>query len=143
MGFPELALMQALATEAQGVFRARVARFNDSDGLVLRAPDGRELTSDYLEQAAASGFAVDDEVLALQTDALGLRPIVIGRIAAAGSVAAAPTYLSLRAAQSVRLECGEASIELRADGAVLVRGEDIVFRAKGTQRIRAGSVAIN
>ena len=41
------------------------------------------------------------------------------------------------------LRCGEASLDLRADGKVLLRGDDVLVRAKGTQRIRAGTVSIN
>ena len=33
--------------------------------------------------------------------------------------------------------------DLRADGKVRSRGDDVLVRAKGTQRIRAGSVSIN
>jgi hypothetical protein len=41
------------------------------------------------------------------------------------------------------LKCGDASIDLRADGKVMIRGEDVLVRAKGTKRIRAGTVSIN
>jgi hypothetical protein len=49
----------------------------------------------------------------------------------------------LEATEALTLRCGEASIELRADGSAIVKGEDVLLRAKGTQRIRAGNVAIN
>jgi len=51
--------------------------------------------------------------------------------------------LTLEATESLTLKCGEASVDLRADGKVMVRGDDVLIRAKGTQRIRAGNVAIN
>ena len=54
-----------------------------------------------------------------------------------------PKELELAATESLSLRCGEASLTLRADGKVMVKGEDVLIRAKGTQRIRAGNVAIN
>ena len=53
------------------------------------------------------------------------------------------TGISIDATNSLSLKCGEASIELRADGKVLIKGEDVTVRAKGTKRIRAGTVSIN
>jgi hypothetical protein len=51
--------------------------------------------------------------------------------------------MTLTATETLTLKCGEASVNLRADGQVMVKGEDVLLRAKGTQRIRAGNVAIN
>jgi Domain of unknown function (DUF6484) len=45
--------------------------------------------------------------------------------------------------QEVVLRCGEASITLRRDGKVVVRGTYIETTAKGVNRIRGGSVKIN
>lgn len=43
----------------------------------------------------------------------------------------------------VTLRCGEASITLRSDGKVVLRGAYIETTAKGLNRIRGGSVKIN
>lgn len=51
--------------------------------------------------------------------------------------------LDLSATEVVALRCGEARIELRADGRVEIRGIDIVSVAEGTQRILGGNVGIN
>jgi hypothetical protein len=52
--------------------------------------------------------------------------------------------LTLEATEVLTLKCGEVSIDLRAaDGKMMLRGEDVLLRAKGTQRIKAGSVSIN
>ncbi|CAN5421075.1 hypothetical protein BH11PSE9_BH11PSE9_04260 [soil metagenome] len=56
---------------------------------------------------------------------------------------AVQAIVTIEANESLTLKCGEASIDLRADGQVMVRGEDVLLRAKGTQRIRAAKVAIN
>ena len=52
-------------------------------------------------------------------------------------------HLSIESVGQLTLVCGQASIDLRADGKVMIRGEDVLVRAKGTQRIRAGTVSIN
>lgn len=43
----------------------------------------------------------------------------------------------------VTLRCGEASITLRRDGKVEIRGARIVSTSRGTHRIRGGSVQVN
>jgi hypothetical protein len=45
--------------------------------------------------------------------------------------------------REVRLKCGSASITLRADGKVIVRGEYVETHAKGVNRIKGGAVKIN
>jgi len=49
----------------------------------------------------------------------------------------------LEGADEVVLRCGDASITLQKDGAVVVRGRRISSTARGTHRIRGGSVQIN
>ncbi|HYD41575.1 MAG TPA: DUF6484 domain-containing protein [Anaeromyxobacter sp.] len=49
----------------------------------------------------------------------------------------------LEGRDEVVLRCGEASITLSRDGKVTVRGARIVSTARGTHRIRGGSVQIN
>ena len=56
---------------------------------------------------------------------------------------AGPASLALQAGDKLTLRCGQSSIEMSADGKVLIRGEDVLIRAKGTKRIRAGTVSIN
>jgi hypothetical protein len=49
----------------------------------------------------------------------------------------------LEGKEEVVLRCGEASITLRRDGKVLVRGAYIETQAKGVNRIKGGAVKIN
>jgi hypothetical protein len=93
------------------------------------------------------------------------RPIVVGVIAPdpgavlLGSLLRAPAAAAtpacpvearldgkrvvLEAEQEVVLRCGEASITLRRDGKVVLRGAYVETTAKGLNRIRGGSVKIN
>lgn len=110
----------------------------------LRVADGqgRLLWADWLE--TGSGTALDlaagDRLLALRTHQGDL--VALGRI---GRYQPQPEKdcLQLSAAKSLSLQCGEASLEMHADGKVMLRGQDVLLRAKRTQRIKAGTVNIN
>jgi hypothetical protein len=49
----------------------------------------------------------------------------------------------LEGKEEVELRCGEATITLRANGKVLIRGAYVETRSSGTNRIKGGSVQIN
>ena len=49
----------------------------------------------------------------------------------------------VEASEELLLCCGKASITLRANGRVIVRGTQVESRAKGLNRIKGGAVAIN
>ncbi|MCH9687508.1 MAG: hypothetical protein K0V04_39100 [Deltaproteobacteria bacterium] len=51
--------------------------------------------------------------------------------------------LTLQADRELVLRCGKASLRLRRDGLVEVRGVDVVSRASRANWIRGGSVALN
>lgn len=49
----------------------------------------------------------------------------------------------VRAEREIVLRCGDASITLRRDGRVVVRGAYVETRSRGVNRIKGGSVQIN
>jgi hypothetical protein len=49
----------------------------------------------------------------------------------------------IRATDEIVLECGEASITLRRNGRVAIKGVHLETRAKGVNRIKGGTVQIN
>jgi hypothetical protein len=49
----------------------------------------------------------------------------------------------LEGEDEVVLRCGDASITLRRDGKVMIRGAYVETQAKGVNRIKGGSVKIN
>jgi hypothetical protein len=51
--------------------------------------------------------------------------------------------LVLNSTKGVVLRCGEASVRLTPDGRVVVRGKDIVSRAKRRNQISGGTVRLN
>lgn len=81
-------------------------------------------------------------------------PIIIGLLQEGPTLEAIlPTSLAvaeldgkrvrLEAAEEIVLRCGDASIVLRRNGRVLIRGTYVETRAAGTNRIKGGSVSIN
>jgi hypothetical protein len=51
--------------------------------------------------------------------------------------------LELEAQDEIVLRCGEASVVLRRNGRIVVRGVYVETRARGVNRIKGGSVSIN
>jgi hypothetical protein len=110
--------------------------------LRVRLADGRERDCEWLETGAlAPPLAAGDQVLVLPPAGRDAA-VVIGRI---GRYRAPQpeSRLTVEATEALTLKCGESSIELRADGKLMVKGEDVLVKARGTQRIKAGTVNIN
>ena len=49
----------------------------------------------------------------------------------------------LDAREEIILRCGEGSVKLRKDGAIIIKGTKLISRAKTTNKIKGASVAIN
>jgi hypothetical protein len=81
------------------------------------------------------------------------RPIVMGILGGASVVPATSGVdieadadgrrVRLNAREEIILKCGQASITLRANGSVVIRGSYLETHATGTNRIKGGSVRIN
>lgn len=56
---------------------------------------------------------------------------------------APPDVLRLESGRELLIECGKARIHLRADGKIEIRGEYLISRATGPNKIKGGSVQIN
>ena len=54
-----------------------------------------------------------------------------------------PEVLVIEATESILLKVGGGSIEIRADGKILIKGTDLVSHAKRMNRIKGGAVSIN
>jgi hypothetical protein len=123
--------------------RGRVQSILSEGTIIVDAGQSSPWSCDVLVtvSAFADHFVLGDTVLTVPPDSSG-RGIVMGRIGLFGQ-ARQSTRVVIDATQELTLNCGKSSINLRADGKVLIRGEDVLVRAKGTKRIRAGTVSIN
>lgn len=122
--------------------RVTLLEIEQDGSLKVACTDGSSFTCDYLQTGAAVTLSCGDTLLATAPDASG-RGVVLGRIGPYSSPQP-QARLMLEATEVLSLRCGDVTIDLRAsDGKLMMRGEDVLLRARGTQRIRAGNVAIN
>ena len=124
---------QLVALEADGTLRVRVAT-------------GREFLCAWLETSTNLTLELShgDALLVLPPTG-GESGVALGRIGRyrAPQPAAPQPHVTIEATETLTLKCGDATVDLRSDGKLMIRGEDVLLRAKGTQRIKAGTVAIN
>ena len=131
------------SNESTPLCSGRLVAIEASGMLRVDLPEHGQMLAAWLECAGTLGFelAVGDELLVSLT-AHPTQAVVLGRIGRYSGPGQAQS-LVIQAQERVELRVGQASVELRNNGQVLVSGEDVLLRAKGTQRIRAGTVAIN
>jgi hypothetical protein len=133
-----------------GIHLATVDRVDESGDAWVRLPRRRPLrahrlsgvTSEQLRAAEASGAPV---VVALAGKS---QAIVLGVLAASSSAAPAEARVdgkkvTLTGEEEVTLKCGKSSITLTAAGKVLIKGEYVLSRSSGVNRIKGGAVQIN
>lgn len=73
------------------------------------------------------------------------RPIVLGKLQTGlnDRVSKVADRIEITSDTEIVLRCGKASIHLRSDGTVAIRGTNVASRASETNRIRGGNVQIN
>jgi hypothetical protein len=108
----------------------------------------RAIVALSVEQLDAA-VAQSSEVLVTFVGNDRTRPMILGFVAEvppsseAEHAEAAPDVIKVRANEEIQFRCGKASLTLRRDGAVIVRGEKVISRAAKNNRITGGSVQIN
>jgi hypothetical protein len=72
------------------------------------------------------------------------RPIVLGKLSCDVAKKLISSHGTVIADDDqITLQCGKASIKLKSDGTVAIRGTNVASRASQTNRIRGGNVQIN
>jgi hypothetical protein len=130
-------------TPLPGAERVRLSEQTADGSLRVLNNNGDAYLCDMLDNGGGPlALHPGDLLLALPPDNTG-RGVVLGRVGP-WRAPQPQARLTLEATEVLTLKCGEVSIDLRAaDGKLMLRGEDLLLRAKGSQRLRAGSVAIN
>ncbi|HEU4457340.1 MAG TPA: hypothetical protein VFR81_30000 [Longimicrobium sp.] len=137
---------RAASKSTQIVFATVIAL--REDGTVEVVPDGRDagLMCDVLEPGVSElGLAPGDSVLVRPAESRSRRSVILGRIARMRAMVreTTPDELVIEAKHSLTLRVGDGSITIREDGRIVIKGKDLVSHARGMNRIRGGSVAIN
>ena len=83
------------------------------------------------EQPIVTGFIQEQAVTATVEPAARTEARVDGR------------RIRLEAEREILLQCGRSSLLLRADGKIVVKGMEIVSRAKRANKVKGGTVRIN
>lgn len=141
------------SSAGSNIVRADVVDVLPSGEILVRTSDtGRSIRCDLLETSADNGLELGagDRVLVMSPGEGDPGGVVLGRIGRyrAPNKGRQPSaepqeHVRIEAAETLALKCGESSVELRKDGKLVIRGGDMLLRAKRTQRIKGGSVAIN
>ena len=72
------------------------------------------------------------------------RPVVLGSFSCdVARKLSTQTGTVIADADQITIKCGKASINLKSDGTVAIRGTNVASRASQTNRIRGGNVQIN
>lgn len=126
----------------------RLGRLDGVDG------DGRLLVrdADAPPVTAAIGVDLDDE--ALRDAAAAAAPVLLACLEGQPPIVLAVLRERLapgkrrggrriEARETLELRCGKASITLRRDGKVVVRGTDVVSASSGPNKVKGASIALN
>jgi hypothetical protein len=145
-----LVLEQVLAnipSAAPSLVRALVAEVLETGEIdvVIPPDDGTRLRCDFLETGSRLELHAGDLVLVMASAGVGQNGCVLGRVGRyrAPQEVPPPDHVVIEAGEHLTLKCGQSSVDLRKDGKLMVRGNDVLTRAKRTNRIKGGSVAIN
>ncbi len=137
---------ELVANEADAVdrspVRATLIEISDAGEVLVESATGTWLCDVLQQPQVGPAWLPGDRLLVLPPQD-GEPGVVLGRVGRYQARQPVQPEVVIEASHSLVLKCGEASVDLRADGKVMVRGEDVLLRAKGTQRIRAGTVSIN
>lgn len=133
-----------------GVALATFAGFGDANRFLVLLGEGRA----PVPALSTVGLAPDDAgcrvVIAFEGSDPAC-PVIIGRLQAASAQAPAPPMhctvdgerVSIQAQRQIELRCGEASIVLTRAGKVLIKGNFVLTRSRGANKIKGAHVDIN
>ena len=109
----------------------------DVDGVAVSAQATVEVGRDDLGREAMVTFLQGDP----------LRPVITGLFVAPSRRRRHHKInadeLDFEASSKITFKCGKSSITLHRDGKIVIRGEHLLSRASGVNRIRGGTIELN
>jgi len=136
---------------------ARLATLS-AEGIPYVVLEGTAVPLQALSTIPLTAGDVGGPLLVMFIDGDPTQPVVIARLSPTAVPSPAPvepatdrpwsveadgTVVKIQAEDELVLECGQASVRLRKDGRIVLRGVDILSHASRASRIRGGTVAIN
>jgi hypothetical protein len=126
---------------------ASFAGLDSAGRFQIMLPDAEQPAAALSTVALAADDAGAAVVVAFDTRD-GSTPIIIGRLEHCGPAAAAAKQpaserLVFKAEREIELRCGDASIVLTRAGKVLIKGNFVLTRSRGANKIKGAYVAIN
>lgn len=121
----------------------------DSDGKFLVMPEGATEPSEALSTVGLSENDIGRKLLLFFAKEKDQRPIIMGRLQDRREIASNPMckidgeHVLLRGERQIELRCGEASIVLTSAGKVLIKGNFVLTRSRGANKIKGAFVDIN
>jgi hypothetical protein len=138
--------LEAIGTAAGGVRLGTIERIDDAGTPWVRLPRVKALACRVLEGLTAARLErARAERTPVAVARLGREAgLIVGLVAAPGTSARVDgRTVALTGEEEVVLRCGKASITLTREGKVLIRGEYLLSRSTGVNRIKGGAVQIN
>ena len=138
-----------------GVIIGLFVGINDAgEALVAFAENPKETAMSARTTAEISGTDIGREVALMFENGDLKRPLIIGFIQHPGqeqnekqkeevSASIDDEEIVLSAKRNITLKCGKSSITLTKAGKILIRGNYLLSRSSGVNRIKGGSVQIN
>jgi hypothetical protein len=145
-----------LTTErTTGVVIGLLLGFRDGAPLVVFASNEKDHAIAARSLTHLGQDDVGSEVALLFEDGRKDSPLIIGRIMEPVRLPAEPQPsrplviadedqpIVIKSRRSLEFRCGKASIVMKADGTVTIRGTQILTRAERTNRVQGATVALN
>jgi len=140
----------APAPTLPGVVMGVVISHGPEHGTIVEVPGSRPVVARLLvavdEAALVRAAETHTPVALLFEGGDPALPLIVGFVQAprtGDEVRVDGKRVVLTGEEEIELRCGEASISLRKNGRLVIRGAYVETRAKGTNRIKGGSVQIN
>lgn len=131
----EVVLARVIAVDEHG--GATIRLDSSMPARAVRALAAGRLEADCIGRMAAVMFLGGDPS----------QPLIVGMIVqeavANAAASGVPAKVTIDAAESIELRCGESTLTLQRNGRVVLRAKDISSYASGTQRINGAVVELN
>ena len=121
----------------------------DSEGRFLVIQEGAAEAKESLSTVGLSESDIGRKLLLVFTDETGQRPVIVGRLqdrrqpVTSVNCKVDGERIVLRGERQIELRCGEASIVLTQAGKVLIKGNFVLSRSRGANKVKGAYVDIN